>query len=78
MLEKIRNKYLYKKTQIIELNKEGIVMASDDLIYPIKADSSIADFHPFFETILSLIDQNNQDFTFSCIHLDVNSEKKNY
>jgi signal transduction histidine kinase/CheY-like chemotaxis protein len=76
MLEKIRNKYLYKKTQIIELNREGIVIASDDLIYPIKINSSIAEFHPFFETILSLIDQNNQDFTFSCIHLDVNSEKK--
>lgn len=76
MLEQIRNKYLYNKTQIVELNKKGIVIASDDLVYSIDLQTSIADFHPFFETILSLINQENEDFTFSCIHLDVNSEKK--
>jgi signal transduction histidine kinase/CheY-like chemotaxis protein len=76
MLEQIRNKYLYNKTQIIELNKGGIVITSDNLVYPIDLQCSIADFHPFFETIISLIDLNNEDFTFSCIHLDINSEKK--
>lgn len=76
MFEKIRNKYLYNKTQIVELDKNGIVVASDDLIYPMPLQLPINQFHPFFETILSLIDQDHQDFTFSCIHLDVNSEKK--
>lgn len=76
MLEEIRNKYLYNKTQIVQINKMGTVLASDDLIYPIAKNSSIVDFHPFFETILSLIDQDNQEFTFSCIHLDISSEKK--
>jgi signal transduction histidine kinase/CheY-like chemotaxis protein len=76
MFEAIRNKYLYNKTQIVELNKQGIVTASDNLIYPITLQTSIKDFHPFFETILSLIGLENQDFTFSCIHLDVNSKKR--
>lgn len=75
MFEKIRNKYLYNKTQIVELNKDGVVLASDNLIYKIAKNSNIVDFHPFFETILSLIDQDNQEYTFSCIHLDINSEK---
>lgn len=76
MLEQIRNKYLYNKTQIIELNKDGIVMSSDDLIYPINLNVSITDFHPFFETIVSLIHLENEDYTFSCIHLDLDPEKK--
>lgn len=76
MFEEIRNKYLYNKTQIVELNKQGTVIASDNLIYPITLQTSIKDFHPFFETILSLIELENQDFTFSCIHLDVNSKKR--
>ena len=76
MLEQIRNKYLYNKTQIVELTKDGIVIASDNLIYPIDLQTSIANFHPFFETIISLINKENEDYTFSCIHLDVNSEKK--
>ena len=76
MFEKIRNKYLYNKTQIVELNKQGIVVASDNLIYPITLQTSINDFHPFFETIIALISLENQDFTFSCVHLDVNEVKK--
>ena len=76
MVELIRNKYLYNKTQIVELNKQGIVLTSDNLIYPIALQTSINDFHPFFETILSLIVSDNQDFTFTCIHLDINSKKK--
>ncbi|MEC4004142.1 HAMP domain-containing sensor histidine kinase [Flavobacterium sp. SUN052] len=76
MFEEIRNKYLYKRTQIVELNKSGIIQASDDLIYPIRTQTSITDFHPFFETIVLLIEQENKDFTFSCIHIDINSNQK--
>ncbi|WP_395044101.1 sensor histidine kinase [Flavobacterium sp.] len=75
MFEEIRNKYLYNKTQIIVLNKQGLVIDSDDIIYQITPQTSIADFHPFFETILSLIDLNEKEYTFSCIHLDINSKK---
>lgn len=76
MFEEIRNKYLYKRTQIVELNKSGIILASDDLLYSIPKQTSITDFHPFFETILLLIDQENKDFNFSCVHIDFNSNKK--
>ncbi|WP_395061504.1 sensor histidine kinase [Flavobacterium sp.] len=76
MLEEIRNKYLYNKTQIVVLNKQGVVIDSDDLLYTIVLSKSISTFHPFFETILSLIDQDNKEFTFSCIHIDVNDTKR--
>ncbi len=78
MLENTRNKYLYNKTQIIELNKEGIVLNSDNQLYNIETQTSIAYFHPFFETIISLIEHENQEYTFSCIHLDINSESKTF
>lgn len=76
MFEKIRNKYLYNKTQIIALDKDGIVTASDDLIFNIPLQKSISEFHPFFETILLLINQESQSFTFNCIHLDLHANKK--
>ena len=78
MLENTRNKYLYNKTQIIELNKQGIVLNSDNQLYNIETQTSIAYFHPFFETIISLIEHENQEYTFSCIHLDINSESKTF
>jgi len=76
MFEQIRNKYLYNKTQIVVLNKQGIVLKSDNLLYDIPKKISISDFHPFFETIISLIDLECNEFTFSCIHIDVNNSKK--
>lgn len=76
MIEEIRDKYLYKKTQIIELDSKGIVIGTDNSIYPVDLGVSLADFHPFFETIITLIDCKNLDYTFSCIHLDVLSEQK--
>jgi len=76
MFEEIRNKYLYNKTQIVVLDKQGIVLDSDNLLYNIALNKSISAFHPFFETILSLINQDNKEFTFSCIHIDVKDIKR--
>lgn len=76
MFEKIRNKYLYNKTQIVVLNKQGMVLKSDDLLFEIPKKTSITSFHPFFETIISLIDLEYNEFTFSCIHIDYEGIKK--
>ncbi|WP_298136957.1 HAMP domain-containing sensor histidine kinase [Flavobacterium sp.] len=76
MFEKIRNKYLYNKTQVVVLNKQGTVIKSDDLLFNVPKKTSISNFHPFFETIISLIDLEYNEFTFSCIHIDVNNIKK--
>lgn len=76
MFEKIRNKYLYNKTQIVVLNKQGMVLKSDDLLFEIPKKTSITSFHPFFETIISLIDLEYSEFTFNCIHIDFNTVKK--
>lgn len=76
MFEQIRNKYLYNKTQIVVLNKEGIVLQSDNFLFTIQKQTLISDFHPFFETIISLIDLEYNEFTFSCIHIDFQGVKK--
>lgn len=76
MLESIRNKYLYSKTQIIELDKDAKIISTDNFIYNLPLQSAIVDFHPFFETIASLIDFDNQEYTFSCIHLNRDDDEK--
>lgn len=76
MIEEIRNKYLFNKTQIVVLDKLGTIETSDDSIVKLVKKSSIANFHPFFETILSLLKEDNQEFTFNCIHVETDSKKK--
>lgn len=76
MFEKIRNKYLYNKTQIIEIDKLGTIIASDDNLFSIDLGSSIFNFHPFFETLPFLLEENNNEYAFTCIHLDFKNHKK--
>jgi len=76
MFEQFRNKHLYKKTQIVVLNTHGVVLQSDDFIFKIEANSAISNFHPFFETINSLLETKDFQITFSCIHIEFNNIKK--
>lgn len=76
MAEKFRNKYLYNKTQIVEINRSGNVIKSDDLIYKIKSNSTIFDFHPFFQTFEYLLNPTEEKITFTCVHIDIKSDKK--
>ena len=76
MFEEIRNKYLYNKTQIVQLDKNGIVVDSDNLLFQLEKNTSIADFHPFFETIIQLIYENDEEFNFNCIHIETTTSKR--
>lgn len=76
MFEKIRNKYLHNKTQVIEIDKLGVIIKSDNNLFNLKSKQSIFQFHPFFETIPFLLEENNNEYTFTCIHLDFGNEKK--
>ncbi|MEC4047882.1 ATP-binding protein [Flavobacterium sp. SUN046] len=74
MFEAIRNKYLYNKTQIVEVDKLGKVIASDDLIYFIEKNTPIENFHPFFETLKTLLANKEEEYTFNCVHLEVDAK----
>lgn len=76
MIKEIRDKYLFNKTQIVILDKFGNIETSDDSIVTLQKHTSIAAFHPFFETILFLLNSDSQELTFNCVHIDTDSEKK--
>ncbi len=79
MIQEVRNKYLSDKIQTVILNKKGIILESDDLLFKTKIGSLIEDLHPFFETLFTdLLKKNNIDDTFYCIHLEVNDVKGSY
>ena len=76
MIEKIRDKYLFNKTQIIEIDSKGEILATDNFIFQFQTSNNITAYHPFFETILPIQEQNNQEITFNCIHLEIENTKK--
>jgi len=76
MLESIRNKYLYTKTQIIEFDKNGVIINSDNSIFKTKKINTIFEFHPFFETLSYLLTIDNEELTFYCVHLTIKKKSK--
>ncbi len=75
MINNIRNKFLINNTQTIILDENGVVMDTDNLLFPIAVDSKIQDFHPFFEVGFDdILKKPNNIQTFYCVHIE--TEKK--
>lgn len=55
---------------IIVDSNTGIVLDSDDAIFSNLKNKSITTIHPFFESFSSLLNVPDQDYLFSCIHLN--------
>lgn len=67
MLERIKQSYQANNTQFIIVNKKGFVLESDHTLFTAKTNSLLSSFHPFFEHITDIIDQDQ--LNFSCVHL---------
>ncbi|MGL6068105.1 MAG: hypothetical protein ACRC0I_05050, partial [Sediminibacterium sp.] len=67
MIDTIREKLITPKNQVVLLNREGQVIASDNHLFPLTIGSDITDLDPFFETISALVIEENQHIPFNCV-----------
>ncbi len=75
MLREYQEQYANTNEQFVFVNKIGVVLESDNVLFKIAKDSSIFDFHLFFESLESLFDGNEEEETkFHCIHIYIDSD----
>lgn len=55
MIDDIREKLITPKNQVVLLNREGQIIASDNHLFTLTIGSDIAQLDPFFETVSALI-----------------------
>ncbi len=70
MLKKYREQFLNSNIQIIVVDEELRVKASEDTIFSISQDSKITDFHPFFYTLSGLYEESETTQTFYCVQIE--------
>ena len=70
MLEAYKKTYYKNNFQYILIDNLGVVIESDDIIFPIKINTQLQDFHSFFEILNSILIIKDEDFEFTCINLD--------
>jgi two-component system, sensor histidine kinase len=79
MIQTVRDKYLQNKIQTVVLNKKGLVLESDNLLFQTDLNQPIQDLHPFFESFFTdLLKKNDFEDTFYCVHLDIYDIKGSY
>ncbi|MFD2822351.1 hybrid sensor histidine kinase/response regulator [Lacinutrix iliipiscaria] len=74
MLEEYKKTHKKAIIQYITIDQKGTVLESDDVFYSSIIKQNITRLHPFFESIHPLLKTTNQEFLFSCIHLNINEQ----
>lgn len=75
MLKEYKTKYAKSIIQYSVVDFEGKIINSDDVLFSDLKNKNLADIHPFFESLTTLLSSQNEEFIFSCIHLEINDKK---
>lgn len=78
MIDDIREKLITPKNQVVLLNREGQIIASDNHLFTLTIGSDIAQLDPFFETVSALIVEENQHIPFNCVTIPDSNNKLQY
>ncbi len=71
MLKQYLQEFANKNLQFLLVGKDGKILESEPSFLPIKTGDLITDVHPFFEGIAALEDEDESEFSFYCVHLEV-------
>jgi len=72
------NEYIKTHTKAIiqyfVIDLQGIVLDTDDALFPKVKNENLESLHPFFESLTPLFSLPEQEYLFSCIHLNINDK----
>lgn len=63
--------FLKDRNQLIIVSQDLKVRESDNTIFHIEEGSDITEFHPFFYTLSTVLDEDEDDKHFFCVHIEV-------
>ncbi|MCK5441462.1 MAG: response regulator [Maribacter sp.] len=75
MLEHYKEQYINQNIQFVFIDLEGVIVESDQTFIKLEVGNYIYKAHPFFESCFSLIDSQEKEITFNCIHISFESQK---
>lgn len=68
------NKFFLNKIQTIELDNNGLVLNSNNQLFSLVKNSNLKSFHPFFEIITNIFEEDNQEIFFNTVQLDFDNK----
>jgi signal transduction histidine kinase/CheY-like chemotaxis protein len=75
-LKDIKASYIDHMVQIIAVDSLGLILASDDVLFPFKKNQKLEEQHPFFYTLLPLFVNDTVSESFTCVNLEIGTVSK--
>lgn len=72
-LNELKTLHTQQNTQFLLINKKGIIIESDNVLFDCKKGVSLDSIHPFFINLT--VNTNQADMKFSCVHLDIDESE---
>ncbi|MBF4984172.1 response regulator [Nonlabens mediterrranea] len=69
-MHELQRDYSTKDLQFVSINQEGTILTTDQQLFELKKDTSIKDFHPFFEGIDIYFTEESNHTKLECVHLN--------
>ena len=60
--------------QYFVVDHQGIVLESDNALFSKVETKNISELHPFYESLIPLLNLPDEEFIFSCIHLNIDQK----
>ncbi len=69
-MENFKSSYEINSIQFIEIDQNGIILDSDNKIFPLNNGDTVADLHPFFDNISTYFETNESRFELTCVNMN--------
>lgn len=73
-VRELKQSIVDQKLQIVEVNREGVIISSENNIIPFKKDQSIGIEHAFFVGVEAMLETLEEPLKFPCINLEVSGK----
>ncbi len=74
MLETYKKQHAKAIIQYIVVDFNGQILESDAILFGNSKEENIVDVSPFFETVIHLLESQDKEYFFNCIHLNLNNK----
>ncbi|MBX2828166.1 MAG: hybrid sensor histidine kinase/response regulator [Flavobacteriaceae bacterium] len=75
-LSELKTAIAHKRIQEIRVNENGVILASDDALFPFAIGKTIGEQHPFFEGLQTIIPSLAEDTNIPCVNLAIAGSTK--
>ncbi|QIE59767.1 response regulator [Rasiella rasia] len=72
----LKEEFTQKRIQQIEVDQDGTILASDDVLFSIKGVANISNLHPFFEGLQYLLEDLKEHIAIPCVNIALQNTNK--